>query len=288
MAARWGARDVAWLVTFEGGSVAKNIPRWKRIGRAVFAETRHAPVILFPGETHWVLEEFRKEDWVNAFAFQSAADESALKRMFSGPLAAEWKKEPPRPIINVAPPLENAPAARDEKRITADEVRHAIWWSLLTTPTAGVSYGAEAVASWNTEMGVKEKDTPGSELPLWHRSLFLPGARQISHAATFFESIDFWRLRPQPRFVANQPGGIAPKRFIAAAGTDRNDISLVYVPEDRTLEILLEALPPSPSVTWLNPRNGENSPAVAVVGGRTCQFPTPDPGDWLLVMKTGK
>ena len=29
-------------------------------------------------------------------------------------------------------------------------------------------------------------------------------------------------------------------------------------------------------------------PAVAVVGGRSCQFPTPDPGDWLLQMKAGK
>ena len=63
---------------------------------------------------------------------------------------------------------------------------------------------------------------------------------------------------------------------------------LVYVPEDRTVEILLDALPPSPNVSWFNPRTGETSPAVAVVGGRTCQFPTPDPGDWLLVMKSGK
>jgi hypothetical protein len=60
------------------------------------------------------------------------------------------------------------------------------------------------------------------------------------------------------------------------------------VPEDRTLELALDSLPPSPSVAWLNPRTGQTNPAVAVVGGRSCQFPTPDPGDWLLVLKAGK
>jgi hypothetical protein len=52
--------------------------------------------------------------------------------------------------------------------------------------------------------------------------------------------------------------------------------------------MILKSLPPSPAVSWLNPRTGEKNPAVAVVGERSCQFPTPDPGDWLLVMKTGK
>jgi len=62
---------------------------------------------------------------------------------------------------------------------------------------------------------------------------------------------------------------------------------LVYVPEDRTIEIKLSALPPSPNIGWINPRNGQTSPAVAVVTTDTCQFPTPEEGDWLLVMKTG-
>jgi hypothetical protein len=38
----------------------------------------------------------------------------------------------------------------------------------------------------------------------------------------------------------------------------------------------------------LNPRTGKKSPAVAVVGARTCQLPTPDTGDWVLLVKSGK
>jgi collagenase-like protein with putative collagen-binding domain len=66
------------------------------------------------------------------------------------------------------------------------------------------------------------------------------------------------------------------------------DLSVVYVPQERTLEIALETLPASPTVTWFNPRTGQNNPAVAVVGARSCQFPTPEPDDWLLVMRGGK
>ena len=42
--ARWGAEPVAWLLAVEGDSKAKNIERWKKIGRAVFAGRQHAPV----------------------------------------------------------------------------------------------------------------------------------------------------------------------------------------------------------------------------------------------------
>jgi hypothetical protein len=99
---------------------------------------------------------------------------------------------------------------------------------------------------------------------------------------------ELWRLRPAPQFVAAQPGTASPRRYVTAASTESKDLSVVYVPEDRTVEISLEALPNSPNITWLNPRSGESSPAVAVLGSQSCQFPTPDVGDWLLVMKGGK
>ena len=148
---------------------------------------------------------------------------------------------------------------------------------------SGLSYAGQGVANWETSV-----EGAPSELPMWHRALFMPGAKQLKLLTDFVGSMDFWRLHPEPQLVAEQPGTVAPKRFIAVAATEARDLLVIYVPEDRTLEVLLEALPPSPKVGWFNPRTGENSPAVAVVGARTCQFPTPDPGDWLLVMKAGK
>ena len=52
--------------------------------------------------------------------------------------------------------------------------------------------------------------------------------------------------------------------------------------------MVLEALPSAPGIQWLNQRTGKKNPAVAVVGARTCQLPTPDAGDWVLSVKSGK
>lgn len=287
--ARWGADPVAWLVAFEGDSAGKNVGRWKRIGQSVFGSRPHAPVVLFPGGTQWLFDEFRDQKWVDVFGYQSVTDvtEDALKWTFTGPFGAEWKKEPSRPLIPFVP-CENGVVAQSTKRFGSDDVRHAVYWSLLMTPPAGVSYGAQGVVNWDTTVEPKDEQTKAADLPMWHKALFMPAGKQMAHLAKFMNSIDFWQLRPQPKAVGTQPGQASPQRFIAAASTESNNLSVVYVPEDRTLDLMLDSLPPSPAVSWLNPRTGLNNPAVAVVGGRACQFPTPEPGDWLLVMKAGK
>ena len=289
MVARWGADPVVWLIAFEGDSGARNVGRWRRIGQAVFGARAHAPVVLFSGETQWLLDEFRDQKWVDVFGYQSVTDitDDALKWTFTGPPAAEWKKEPIRPLIPVLP-YEYGVIAQTGKRFSSDDVRHAAYWSLLLAPPAGVSYGGQGVANWNTKVGPKDEQAKAADLPTWRKALFMPAAKQMSSLASFITSIDYWRVRPEPKAVAAQPGEQSPRRFIAAAGTEAKDFSIVYAPEDRTLDLFLDALPHSPTVSWFNPRTGENNPAVAVLAGRSCQFPTPDPGDWLLVLKVGK
>jgi hypothetical protein len=288
--ARWGANPVAWVVAFEGDSIGKKVDRWKRIGRAVFAERRHAPVILLPGETNWLLDEFRNEEWADAFGYTvpQNTDENSLQWLLSGPLAMEWRKAAVRPVINLAPPAEDGVAGKPGTRFGADDVRRLMWWSLLLNAPAGVAYSANGTMKWDM---TKVSNIPGAQstnLPAWQQALSLPAAKQVAPLGDFFNSIDFWRLRPAPRLVANQPGNQSPRRYLAAAATEAKDLTLVYVPEDRTAELLLAALPPSPSIAWLDPRTGATNPAAAVVNGRTCQFSTPGPGDWLLVLKTTK
>lgn len=287
--ARWGAEPVAWLLAFEGDSLAKNVARWKRIGQAVFGARAHAPVVLFPGETQWVLDEFRDQKWVDVFGYQSVngVGDDALKWTLAGPFTSEWKKDPIRPLIAFAP-YENGMVAQSKQRFSSDDVRRALYWSLLLAPPAGVSYGGQGVVNWDTSVGPKEAQNKASELPMWRKALYMPAAKQMSYLAKFMNSIDFWKVQPEPKIVASQPGQESPRRFVAAAGTEANDLAIIYVPQDRTLDVLREALPHSPTAGWLNPRTGENSPATVVTGASACQFRTPDSGDWLLVMKAGK
>ena len=276
--ARWGAYDVAWLLT---PSENRNT-RWLRVGREVFGGKAHAPVVLFPGAVASGFAEFRKEDWVDAFGFGLGQNMNAdsIEWLVAGPLGRESATEPARPFINVLPPMENGLAAQGPERITDRDVRHIAWWSLLLTPAAGVSYGAQDVATWNI--------TKQGKLPTWQLSLFLPGAKQMSHIAETCSSGDWWTLRPAPRSIGIQPGRNAPQRFIAGSANTAKNLSLTYVPEERNLELLLEALPGAPEIQWLNPRNGKKTAAVAVVGLHSCQLPTPDAGDWVLFVKSGK
>ncbi len=287
--ARWGADPVVWLLAFEGDSAGKHVDRWKRIGEAVFGSRSHAPVIVFPGGTQWLLDEFRNQKWVDAFGYQSITDfsEDALKWTFTGPFPLEWKKEPARPVIPFLP-CENGPVPQSTNRFKSDDVRHAAYWSLLLTPPAGVSYGGEGVVNWDRSVGPGLGKAAAGGMAMWRKALFMPAAKQMSYLAGFMNSVDFWRLRPDQKAVASQPGDQSPSKFIAAAATDDKTLSVVYVPEERTLQLFLEALPHPPSVAWFNPRTGGHNPAVAVVSGTACQFPTPEPGDWLLVTEAGK
>lgn len=288
MVARWQADAVLWILAGDGHYFGGEGEKWKRIGRAVFGDIAHAPVSLHPQGKHWNWYDFQGEPWLNIIGYQSGHGDSDedLRWLIDGPLTKDWKNPPHRPFINLEPPYENHLAYQSRKPISADFTRRALYWSLLNAPTAGVSYGGHGVWGWDdgTRPPTDHAST-GTPLP-WKQALTLPGAEQMTNLCTFFTSLDFSRLRPKPEAIANNPGAKDPRKFISAAGTDKKDLLLVYVPEDRTVEVLLESLPPSPEVHWWNPRTGERNAAVGVVTDRACQFPTPTEGDWMLVLQT--
>lgn len=288
MVARWQANAVAWILAGDGHYFGAEGESWKRIGRAVFNEIVHAPVVMHPQGRHWVRDEFKNEKWTGFIGYQSGHgdNDEHLGWLTRGPLVQEWNQEPHRPLINLEPPYEGHLGYHSHQPISADLVRRAVYWSLLNAPTAGVTYGGHGVWGWDD--GTKAPaDHPGTGVPLpWRKALDLPGAQQMAHVATFFNGIEFNQLRPMPEAVVNNPGGQSPRKYIAAARSEKKDLTVVYVPEERTVELLLTSLPPSPDVKWFNPRTGETSAAVAVITDTTAQFPTPGEGDWILWMQT--
>jgi hypothetical protein len=280
--ARWNADPVAWLLMFEGDGRGVTASRWKKIGQSVFGNSSHAPVVLYTADTPWLVNEFRDQLWVDAFAYQTLTDNSddAAKWATSGPLSVEWKNSPARPVIAFTP-AENGVIEGSNQRFAADDVRRAAWWSLLLAPPAGISYSANGVLNWDAT-------ADASRIPLWRRSLFMPAAKQMAHLSHFMDSNDSWKLRPRPESLASQPGTATPRSFVAAAATDSNSLTVFYTSQERTLDILKNEMPGSPNISWLNPRTGGVNAAVAVVGETSCQLPTPDPGDWLLIIRSGK
>lgn len=287
--ARWQGDPVVWLLALDADTAAKRIGRWKRIGQSVFGGKSHAPVLLYPGGAYWVFDEFRDQTWVDAFACQAFGDmsEDGLKFAFAGPLSKQWTNGPARPLIPFLP-RENGMDLAVKKRFSGDDVRHAAYWSLLLAPPAGLSYSAQGVADWDVSVTPQADNTKGADWPLWQKCLFLPAAKQMTRLVTFADSLNLSRLRPCQQLVATQPGDSNLSHYVAAAAADKKDLALVYAPEEHAVNLALDKMPPSPSVTWFNPRTSQTLTAVGVVGANSCQFPVPAPGDWLLTVKAGK
>lgn len=287
MVARWQAHDVLWILPGDGDYRGEKAEKWKRIGRAVFGERPHAPVVLHPGGMHWVLREFQHEPWLDLHGYQSGHgdDEKTLRWMTEGPPSTDWKLEPARPFINLEPPYENHLAYQSRKPISPLVVRRAVYWSLLNAPTAGVTYGGHGVWGWD-DGDAPPTDHKNSGIPLpWKQALVMPAAEQMAHAAALFTSIDFWRLRPAQDVLAEQPGTESASRFVMAAASDKRDLLVIYTPEARTLSVHSGAIPRGRAI-WHNPRTGEQSEARGTrADNGVTMFDTPAEGDWMLVVR---
>ena len=120
---------------------------------------------------------------------------------------------------------------------------------------------------------------PGTGVPRpWQEAMLLPGAHGLTYLRDLFEGLEWWRLRPAQELVADQPGG---RRFIAAAATPERDLIVVYVPEDREIQLAEPAVASDPEGAWVSPANGSTQPA-SHDGGR---FATPGKGDWWLRLR---
>lgn len=290
MVARWQAFPVVWILPGDGDYRGNKAERWKRIGRGVFGGIHHAPTMLHPGGRQWNLPEFLNENWLDLIGYQSGHGDSddTFRWIYNGPPASDWQLKPYRPFINLEPCYENHVAYESKLPHPASNVRNAMYWSLLNAPTAGVSYGGHGVWGWDD--GTSEPaGHSGTGIPMaWNEAIKMEGAEQIRHVHDFFTKIDFWRLRPAPEMLSKQPGGESAKRHISISRSEEGDFAVAYVPEDRSIQIYLNQLPPRPQISWFNPRTGETSASVGVVTGDSLQLPTPEEGDWLLLIRTGR
>jgi len=284
MVARWGAYQVLWILAGDAEYRGPRAERFRRIGRAVFNGREHAPVVLHPNGMSWHADEFRDENWLDVLGYQGChfGDDRALTWAVYGPPATEWRLKPQRPIINLEPPYENhADLSNLQRRFNADDVRRAIYWSLLVSPTAGVTYGGHGVWAWDDGSGPPTAHaTSGTPLP-WREALVMPGAEQIRHVADLFQSLNWWRLVPDASLIKEQPGETDIVRYVAAARTDEGDLALIYVPADRRIELDLSRLQAGLLAEWVNVRTGQRT-MVSVEGS---SFLTPEAGDWLLLLR---
>ena len=285
--ARWHAHPVLFILNGDGKYLDGEAARWRRIGRTVFGHTRRherPPTIVHPGGQTWVGHEFRDEGWLDVVGYQSGHgdDEKAWRWIVQGPPATEWASVPGKVVMNIESPYEDHLSYQSKERHPAVHVRRANYWSLMVSPTAGVTYGGHGIWGWDDGTAPPVAH-PNTGVPKhWREALHLPGAEQMTHLYDAFASLPWWQLRPAKELLAAQPGEAEVLRYITAARAEDGSCAILYLAGGGEVALDTTALRDSLRATWLNPRNGARTEAGTVQRGRVT-LTAPDTADWVLL-----
>ncbi|MEO2003566.1 MAG: DUF4038 domain-containing protein, partial [Candidatus Poribacteria bacterium] len=257
---------------------------WSRIGVEVFGDSPRQPVTMHPQGQYWCAETFREDGWYGFNIYQSGHGDgdTSLRWLAEGPPSTEWANEPHLPTINSEPCYEGHVAYQSKSRHTPFAVRRACYWSLLVSPTAGVTYGGGGIWGWHDEARIPADHLGTGFTPAWYDGLHLPGSADMARLYEAFASVEWWRLRPAQDALAAQPGDEDVARFVAAVKTDNGTTLVAYTPAGGAIALVDSALPVSPRGRWFSAATGEWTEAQ-LVDGRA--YHTPSDADYLLVVQ---
>lgn len=87
----------------------------------------------------------------------------------------------------------------------------------MSSPPAGLTYGAHGIWSWETTPKVPlNHERTGVARP-WREAMALAGSTHMKRLADFFAPLRWWDLRPDDNLLAEQPGRKNPERYASAA-----------------------------------------------------------------------
>lgn len=281
--ARYDAHQVVWLLGGDARYQEIGVERWKRIGREVFRFGHDRLAGLHPCGVNWVGEEFRGEPWYDFVGYQSGHGDGDddLRWLVQGPPSTEWRKEPALPVVNLEPNYETAYGYQHKTRFEDSHVRRAAYWSLLVSPSAGLTYGNDAIWNWNSTTGPSEGHGGWhlSRVSPWHTGLDTPGIRSMTVLRGIFDRLEWWTLVPAPDLLSEQPGDADLAAFVAVARSAAG-VVVCYSPCGGTLRFGADRALPS-LARRVNPRTGEWSAPEPVRGG---MLTLPSGEDWLVVL----
>ena len=279
--ARYGGNQVVWFLGGDGRYVDEYEQKWKNIGRSVFGEEHPGLVAQHPHGRSWIGDVYVKEDWLDIIGYQSSHSSEAptVDWINKGPMAEEWSKMPPRPIMNLEPIYEEI-----RKNTTARDVRNASYWSLFATPISGITYGANGIWPWlrDGEKILNHGDAPWTST--WHESLTLPGGIQIGYLSEFIQKYEWWNLKPAHReLLVEQPGDKVFNHFISVVKSDDYKTILAYIPVKSTFK-LYNPLMIAYDSQWFNPSTNKYSEVERLSNDGILELTSPEDDDMLLVL----
>jgi len=279
---RYDAYQVVWILGGDGNYRKIGIDRWKRLGRSVFSFGHNRLSTLHDCGQDWVGELFRDEDWYDIVSYQSGHGdcEDHLRWLVEGPPASSWEGKPALPVINMEPNYETSYGFQHKTVFTDYHVRRAAYWSLLVSPTAGVSYGHDSIWNWNSETGpsLGHGDWHDGAVPPWREGLNTDGIRNMTLLRGIFERMDWASLTPYQSVLVGCSNDETAAAFVAAARTASGTV-VIYAPLGGTVGLAPGSAISGP-LHFVDPRTGDSALVSEELGN---QINFPDDRDWLAV-----
>jgi hypothetical protein len=292
MVSRYGAHQVVWILGGDGDYRGANTARWKAIGQAVFpAGEPRRPVTMHPGGMQSPWAEYKDEPWLDVFFYQSGHGNNAAKWRWNATAggAVGWKLEPAHPVVDSEINYEGHLDYHRHERIGAAQVRRAAYYSLLAAPPVGVTYGAHGIWFWSRKAEVPLDHPQTGATEPWYDCLDYPGARSMTVLHEVFNSLEWWKLRPNRALV---DAGAAPPDFTnypMPAMAQDGSFALIYLPADDPIPVHLDEFRGRVDAIWINPQTGKREVELNWRPSGAQEMHPPRGGDdWLLLLRTGR
>jgi hypothetical protein len=274
-------KNLLWMHCGDRNPDAKLAECARRLARAIRAEAPHHLHTAHLEHEFASAASFHGEDWLDVnMAYTYGAS-------YLHVLPEVRRTGPVRPVIlgetgyeGEPNAIELLPDAKGGDLWTPYRIRRNAWWAVLS----GACGYCAGTRLWRFEEN-------------WREVLDAASSRQAPIIRRTFESLEWWRLRPDEKHELVTAGFGAWKKadWVAAAVADDGRAALTYLPGPATLRVAMGRLRGAVSAAWLDPSSGKASPAdgspFPASGDRTFTAPGKNAagdGDWVLVLRTDR
>jgi hypothetical protein len=174
----------------------------------------------------------------------------------------------PEEILALTPrkPIINGEAIYEGELGGAYGVRRTAWLSVLSG-AVGYTAGINEVYQWKPNV-LTMMDVPSSE--------------QIAVFAAFLKALPWWRLKPEPRRILNQPD--ADSWLMAFALSQERSFGIAYLPAHEPVELDLSECASDYDTLWIQACTGRTFDGPRVESTPDVVLQPPRPGDWVLLL----
>ena len=248
------------------------------VGNAINKVTSVHLITQHPG-TPWrcakntVAETFFGRSYLDFSANQTGHNAGDLNWCYGN--AINWNlslynRTPNKPVINIEAFYDNV--VRGISRCADKDARGLGYLSWLSD-SLGYTYGEGEIAVDSVNFSD------------WIPAMNDNSAFQMKYMHDFFNSIQWWTLRPAHSLIQNQATENTKKMALAKSNT--GGLAVAYLPDNNSIQINMGRFPAGMTGKWFNPTNNQYTDIAGTIpNSGTYTFNRPSTGDWLLLLNS--